>query len=468
MPPTPSSPKPPEGKTPRSLGLAAVLVVAVGAALLLSKAPVDRRGVEEEAAPTAEPTSSTATPSAPPPRCSRAGTNRFRIGKNSIEEPSKPEDGSPDGADEEDGDLAAAFGAEVSRANLARGGFAVGVRLDTGSGAEAGVALVDAESSSGKLVDLGRSRGDFDAPLVAPVGEDVLVALLEPNASGGTLRVGALHGEAPPRWTVELDLSRDESLAFDLATGPKSIVVAWDDVTKDGKLSRVVWAGLDARGERIERKPSVASGKSVDAESPRVVARPGGFWLAYIARKQVSLPKKDDDDALDRNPKGDRYAAEKIDPSWLELLPLDEAGAPIGSPRALTEKSGHVLTFDLSSTAAGEALLAWRDDDTPSGSHGGRVSLMAVPLAGGERTQLVAESDVGSGSPTLLGGWVAVPNAAGLAMLAPLGPDGALAGDLRLEPSVGAGDPLFAKGEAVLVATSVGTAIDLLTVTCKP
>ncbi|MBM4359805.1 MAG: hypothetical protein FJ096_17010 [Deltaproteobacteria bacterium] len=450
----------------RSLGIVVVLVVAVAAIFLITRAPVDHRGQLEETVASAEPLESAATPPPPPPRCSRTSRDEFRVGKNSVpERQPAPDEGDPT---EEDEDLAAAFGAEVSRAATTQAGFAVGVRLDTGSGAEAGIVTVDGSGKNGRLIELGRSRGDFDAPLVTPLGDDVLVSFLEPNASGGTLKVGTLRGAAAPKWSVELDLSRDESLAFDVASGPRAVVVAWDDVTKDGKLARVVWSSLDPRAEHIARKPAAASSKAVDAETPRIVPRPGGFWLAYIARKTVALPKKDDDEALDRSPKGDRYAAEKIDPSWLELLPLDEAGAPIGVARAVTDKNGHALSFDLATTASGEALLAWRDDDTPSGSHGGRVSLMAIPLSGGERTQVLVESDVGSGSPTLLPGWVAIPNASGLAMLAPLAADGSLGGELRLEPAIGAGEPLHAHDATLLVATSVGTAIDLVAVECRP
>ena len=46
---------------------------------------------------------------------------------------------------------------------------------------------------------------------------------------------------------LELEQGRDESLAFDLAPGPKAVIVAWDEVTRDGKLARVLWSALRKR-----------------------------------------------------------------------------------------------------------------------------------------------------------------------------------------------------------------------------
>lgn len=457
---TPSTP--PVAPSRFGLGILTAVVVAVAVAWVW-KSPIDRRQSQSEPVASAESEANGETPPPAPPRCVRSSDATHRIGK-----PGPIEESAPGGDDERDEDLAAAFGAEVSRAVRTGSGFALGVRLDSESGAQGGVALVERDVKSGSLVDLGRSRGDFDAPLVTATDDGLVAALLEPNASGGALKVAVLRADASPRWTVELELARDESLAFDLAAGPKAVVLAWDDVTKNGETARVVWTALDAHGEKVKRKPAAASSKAVDAETPRVVTRPGGFWLAYIARKSVKLPAKDGDDVLGRTPEGDRYAAEKIDPSWIELLPLDESGSPVGSARAVTERSGHALSFDLATTEKGDALIAWRDDDTPSGSHGGRVSLLGAALAGGERRQLLVDSDVGAGSPTLLDGWVSVPNSLGQAMLAPLGPDGEVNGELRLEPAIGAGDPLAARGDTLLVATSLGTAVELTTVRCTP
>jgi hypothetical protein len=434
-----------------------------GAAYWVVRAPVDRKGMTEETSPLAEPTASSETPPPPPPRCARVGTHPgYRLGTF------KPRDDEAEEADDDPAERAAAFGVEVSRAIALGEEFLVGVRNDGASGASAAVARIAADATTGKTIELGRSRGDFDAPLVAAYDGGWIAGILEPNASGATLRLGVSRVDEPPRLEIEIDQGRDESLAFDFMRGKEALVAVWDDVTKDGKLARVLGSTLDLEAKQATGSPTVLSRKGYDAETPRVVAREGGFWVAYIARKALEVPKRDDDEALDRNPKGDRYAAEKIDPSWLELVPLDATGRPTAKPRPVTPETGHVLSFDIATTPDGSALVTWRDDDTPSGSHGGRVSIMTVTLSGGTQAQVVAEHDVGAGVPSLLAGFLAFPNAAGKAMLAPLAADGTLAGDLRLEPTIGVGDPLVANGDRILVATSAGTALDLPVVTCKP
>ncbi|MBM4374885.1 MAG: hypothetical protein FJ095_07355 [Deltaproteobacteria bacterium] len=472
MPPAETPPRPPdpEAPSPRTsegrLGAAftglAVVALVGGAAYWVVRAPVDRKGLTDETTPSTEPTASSETPPPPPPRCARFGTQPgYRLGTFEAREDEVDE------VDDDPAERAAAFGVEVSRAVPLGDGFLVGVRSDGARGASAAVARISADATTGKTIELGRSRGDFDAPLVAAHGGGWLAGILEPNASGATLRLGVSRGDEPPRLEVELDQGRDESLAFDFTRGKEALVVVWDDVTKDGKLARVLGSTLDVEAKKTAGPPVVLSRKGYDAETPRIVARDGGFWVAYIARKALDVPKRDDDEVLDRNPKGDRYAAEKIDPSWLEILTLDASGRPSATPWPVTPERGHVLSFDIATTSDGSALVTWRDDDTPSGSQGGRVSVMTVSASGGTQAQVVAEHDVGAGVPSLLSGWLAIPNAAGKAMLAPLDADGTVAGDLRLEPAIGVGDPLVANGERILVATSAGTALDLGVVTCK-
>ncbi len=464
-------PSPAERDPLRFLGGVVLLGAALAAVLWVWKAPVDVRTSSTEALPIGSRASVTvALPEVappPPPRCSRVGTQSYRIGNKQAEQAATA--GTPEADDDEDNDeLPAAFGAEISRAIALPSGFAVGVRHDNGLGTHAAVATLTRDATGGSLIDLGLLRGDGDAPLLAPLGGGWLAGMLEPAATGATLRIAVSRANEEPKWSVDIDQGSDESLAFDLAPGPKSVVVAWDEVTADGKLSRVLWSTLTPDGSKIARAKVLASRPGIDADTPRVVARPSGFWLAYIARKALDVPKTEESKPLERAPKVDDDAGEKILPSWLELLPIDEAGVAVGPARAVTPKSGHALTFDLASTSDGAALLVWRDDDTPLGSHGGRVNLMSVLPSGSSEAQLLAENDVGSGSPTLLTGWVAITNAAGRAMLAPLAPNGAITGELRIEPAIGTAEPLFAVDARVLTATSVGSAIELGIVDCKP
>jgi hypothetical protein len=131
---------------------------------------------------------------------------------------------------------------------------------------------------------------------------------------------------------------------------------------------------------------------------------------------------------------------------------------------------GHVLAFDLSPGDDGGVLVAYRDDDTPSGSSGGRVSVVPVGLGGVGPSRVIAEEEVGSGVPSLLPGWIAVGNVSGPTLLAAMSGKGELADDLVAEPAVGNGEPIAADaahGGAVLVARPAGTAMKLEVLRCE-
>ncbi|RLB45399.1 MAG: hypothetical protein DRI90_28480, partial [Deltaproteobacteria bacterium] len=292
--------------------------------------------------------------------------------------------------------------------------------------------------------------------------------LLEPNASGLALRLVQERG-GKLQWGAEIEQGRDESLAYDLAIGSQVGVVSWDDVTEDGKRASVLVAVVSREALELTQAGKTVSPKEVAAEIPRVVARPGGFWLAYVAARRTAEPDDTNEaepSRKDSTPDG-RYAAERIEPSWLELLPLDEAGQPAGEPRPVTPRSGHVLAFDLELGKDGAALITWRDDDTPSGAHGGRVTALLVGAAGGTQEQLVAAENVGSGVPDLVPGWIALPDARGHMRLAPVNDEGQLQGKLRAEPLLGVGEVIAASADRLLVAQPAGTGVDLVVVTCE-
>lgn len=382
------------------------------------------------------------------PRCKLHGPAAGHV----IGEPSP---GAP--TKEEDDDLLfLPFSVEIGRAAATARGFAVGIKRDKNGSSTHVVALVDDRVESNQEVELGRSRGDLDAPVIASDGKGGWVAgLLEPNAGGLALRL-ARPGEGGVSWGAELEQGRDESLAFDVAIGPDAGVAVWDDLEGDGERAVVVLATvsptLEARGG-----PVVVSSESVDAELPRVVVRDGGFWLAYVARARV--------EGAGERPEG-RYAAERIVESWIELAPLDASGALIGVPRAVTPRDGHVLAFDLVAAPEGAVVIAWRDDDTPSGAQGGTVSTMRVGASGEDQVQPVADEDVGAGVPVLLPGFIALPDATGHPRLAPMDAEGTLIGELRLEPALRGAQVLAAKGDIILGARPDGKAIALITARC--
>ncbi|AKT37009.1 hypothetical protein [Chondromyces crocatus] len=393
---------------------------------------------------------------------------------------------------EEAQDQLAPFAVEVGRGAAFEGGFAVGALQESEAGAMAMVAFVGADGSGGRLVKLARSRGDLEPPSVTSAGRAVIVAMLEPNAGGRAIRVAKVDGDQVT-WGAELAEGRDESLALDVAASGERAVVVWDDVTRDGKQSRIMMASLDTATLRSVTSPRPISSPKGDAEAPRLLSRPGGYWLAYVARgeeradddsrgagakpgaKKVGTPARlqRNQEVLDEDTEA---PGEMITHQWLEVMPLDETGSPVASARAITPRSGHVLAFDLASGDDGGVLLAYRDDDTPSGSSGGKVSVQFVGLgmvgeamvvAGDERTAPgSAAQGVGSGVPSLLPGWLTVANISGATRLAALGPRGEILDQLAPEEALGAGEAIAANGGALMLARPAGTAVKLEVLRC--
>lgn len=393
-----------------------------------------------------------------PPRCSSLSKDAFVVGEAGQAKP-KPQvegDAGDDEAEEEFDELAP-FAVELGRGTTFDGGFAVGALRDGEGGSVAMVATIKADGTGGKLVRLGRSRGDFDAPTVTGYKNGVLAAMLEPHAGGRAIRVARVSGDEVT-WGPELSEGRDESLAVDLATSGSHAVVVWDDVTKDGKRTMVLLAPFDPQTMKSDAEPRPVSPPKQDAESPRLAPRPGGYWLAYAVVGDARKPK-DEDTGL---------VGEAISARWIEVLPLDEAGNGVSLPRAVTPKDGHALAFDVEPGEDGGMILAYRDDDTPSGSSGGRVMSLNVRLSGSTEPKLVVEETRLSGVPDLLPGWLSLSSLSGATRLAPFGPKGELLGELRPEPELGNGEILAATRDALLVARPAGKAMKLSVMRCVP
>lgn len=435
----PVEPLPPRTAPTRIVG--AIVIFGI-AAFLFYRAPTDR--LESETDP--EALSDGGTGEAPlPPRCVAHGqADGVLVGER----------GAGDDSD------FVPFAAEVGRGVALPSGYAVGVKHQIEGVMHAAVAIVAPDADKIGLLALDKARGDFDAPVVVKQGDGWVAAMLEPNASGMSLRLVRQKGDEQ-QWGAEIEQGRDESLAYDLAFGDEVGVIVWDDVTDEKKQRGVIMTATVAIDslEGGEDARAVSS-DDVEAELPRVVVRPNGFWLAYIARSRAGSGADAGTD-----PEG-RFQAERIQPSWIELVPLDARGRPDGEPNAITSRDGFALAFELDPAPDGGALVTWRDDDTPSGAHGGRVTSQLVTASGAGQEQTIAEEDVGAGVPTLLTGWVAVPNRDAELALAPMALDGQLSGELRVEPLLSDGQLIAAHEDVLLVARPAGQAIRLLTVRC--
>src|SRR5262249_23638556 len=153
--------------------------------------------------------------------------------------------------------------------------------------------------------------------------------------------------------------------------------------------SSVMLASLDVATMKAVSPARPVSGPNTDAGSPRIIARPGGYWLAYVARGEERSKKKPAPQGEDEQ--DDTAQGEAIATGWIEAVPLDASGTPSGAPRAVTPKKGYALSFDLELGDGGGALIAWRDDDTPTGSGGGKLSSVLVRPGGAEEARVLAE-----------------------------------------------------------------------------
>jgi hypothetical protein len=302
-----------------------------------------------------------------PPRCKAVSSEAFVVGEKPATRV-RADAGAGDGGEipgddaEEEFDELAPYAVELGRGAVMSDGFAVGALRDGDGGSYAMVARIGADGRNGKLVRLGRSRGDFDAPTVTGYKDSVLAAMLEPNAGGRAIRVAKVTGDQVI-WGPEVSEGRDESLAVDLASSGDRAVLVWDDVSKDGKRTMVMIESFDPQTMKSDGASRPISSPKSDAEVPRLIARPGGYWLAYAVVGEGKRPK-DEDTGL---------GGQAIEPRWVEIVPLDERGQPIALPRAVTPKDGHALAFDVEASDDGGMILAYRDDDTPSRSTGGKV-----------------------------------------------------------------------------------------------
>ena len=459
---------------PRAPWRAPAVVAIVVAALVAWRAIV---GAGPEGIATAPPSAAPPSSAAPPlgtlvaPRCEEISAEPFFIGEAPAAPRSPPaEDASSGGAADEPAeeleDPIAPFAVEIGRGAVFDGGFAVGARRDAEGGAVGMIATLGLDGKGGKLVRLGRLRGDLDPPVVAGAGASVLAVMAEPNAGGRAIKVAKVTG-TDVIWGPEFSEGRDESAALDLAVAGAYAVVVWDDLLGvNARHSSILLASLDLATMRVTSPAHPVSPASADAEWPRLTNRPGGYWLAYVlrgepdAKKQDARKGKHDDDE-------DRELGETITTSYIQLVPLDEGGAPAGAARAVTPKSGHVLSFDLELGDGGGALLAWRDDDTPTGSTGGRVSVVLARLGGVSEPRVLAEETLGAGVPDLLPGWISLASVNGATRLAAMSPKGEALDELAPERSLGAGEPIAATSDVILWARPMGKTMRLGVVRCR-
>lgn len=403
---------------------------------------------------------------APPPPCVRGSVQLTFAPSGAEGEPTQPP---------LDPDLELPFASEPGMA-LALGGdfFATGLRHES-RGAVALIGRLGGEATPPHLLELARVRGDVLPPRLASDGTDLWVVLQEGTPTGRELRVARLAAdlEAPPSWRPGPTQANAESSAFDIAAQGGSALLVYDDWAAAANHGQIFAAriGNDApqAGARIEGQ--AVSAPLVDAEAPRITARPGGYWLAWLvnAMNAGSGRVYDPGDGVQEGTRtSSAYGAR-----WLSIVALDATGKVSSEVRRLTGRQERVVGFDLTLGPSGSAWLTWRQDAPTPGSSGGRIYVGEARADGSKDVWLVREDDVGAGEPTWLSAgpdaapWLSFPDARDRTLLVRSPGLDRLGAPLRPGSELEGAGALAAAGERVLFAVPKGRAIELAAASCS-
>lgn len=434
---------------------------SVATMLVLSAAFVggcrSKSGASRAVASARPSASASATPSPPPGRCKELSGEPVRVGTAAAgrARPSVEED-----QDEDDATLP--FAPHLGEGVALPGFFAVAGQRPAGGGTEDVVALVAEDGRSGRVVSLGRVYGDVDPPVLAARGAEVLLAVPDSDAKGGTLKVSVLGVTADtPRPLGEITgVEHDAGSA--VAFGASGALVVWG---AGQGTKRALRAALLPAGEKTANVASFEVEGSLGAESPVLGVRPDGFWLAWVSER----------DAPDAGPPAEDKVLVVQGARVLTALPLDRAGKPTGHARAFSGEAAHVVGFDAVAQPDGSLDLAWREDDTSPGADRGPLQVTRVGLDGSVKNGRVDDEDLTGGVPSLLldatgGGrtWLALRSARDTARLGVLAPGGTGVEGLADDPGLGTGDLLAAAAGKLLVGRYRGGALELVVVACRP
>jgi hypothetical protein len=295
---------------------------------------------------------------------------------------------------------------EVGDAVALESGMAVGLVRGGGDGRVAGVAFVDRDVTTIRVVDVGPTLGDAPGPRLARRGADVLVASYARSGRTRDLRVTSVAPGGEVRPIAVVSENRDDSLAFDVTSG----LIAWDEIAGGATAGRGV-VRVAALFDDRAGAPRDVSPPSSDAEMPRLVATGAATWVLWLARQpdapDAAAPAIAATAAVAST--GIEATGEARSPTWLEMVAVDAAGSPLGPVRRVTPTTGHVSAYDVRLLRGGSdaaALVVARDDGESIDGSGG--ALWRVRLAQNGRDTEVAQpamvpgDGLGRGAPALI------------------------------------------------------------------
>jgi hypothetical protein len=337
-------------------------------------------------------------------------------------------------------------------------------------------AVLVSSTATARTFELGDVHGDSAPPEVALSGRRAVFAVMDHDASGESYRLGQVwldQGASEVSLSAEIGGGADRSPSFDVAAREDSALLAWDD-----------WDSTEARGvvrgawvsEAFEQPKTVRlSPESTDVESPRVVLRKDGYYVAWVANGE---PEPNKPSAAAQGGGTLDEPVVRVNRRWIQLLALDALGVPSGPPMDVTSRDGFVVGFDVVAGHSDSLLFAYRDDKSAPGISGGVIHTAMVSVGGTPQVGLAVEEEVGSGIPSLTfdadpgggapHGWLSYTQSNGETRLLALLPDGAPVdmGTSRLELDE---DVLLgAHAGRVMIAHPEGRNIVLSERICRP
>lgn len=393
------------------------------------------------AVPSAQLEDATAPEGSAPSQC--RGLSAYGLTLDAVVTPKAGKGATETPADEDD-DALLPFGVDIGAAVPTPYGFAVaGIR---GAG-QAFVALLGEKAQ--QRIDLGELHGEAETPALAPLGEDLLVALRSSDAAGHTIKLGRVTGAAGSAvsWGFELSKLGKTVTGVELATSGARGVLVYQGEEKQGG-SRLM-LGSFATGALTEPF-TVAALEAKDAEMPRLTARPGGYWLSWV--RTLPEPKKPAKKPAEGEPAQDPEERELLDVGLrvVEVAKLDERGVQLGAALRVGEPRRQVLLYDVAPLASGGLLVAARSDSAAPGAEGGALLLSEVGADGSVREERLEDDELGAGAPALLVDGDAKLPGPWLSMSSPS--DATRVGLARGGHTALQADPLLGRAEVVAVS----------------
>ena len=322
-------------------------------------------------------------------------------------------------------------------------GLLLGLHRAVGGKRVASVMRASLDLATSSVVDVGPPLGDDPPPSPRWNGATPYVSFFARHGSDAGARprelfVARLEANALGKVEARIAQQADESTAFDVAWSGAAGLAAWDEdapfaASGDGGKPAFEGRGfvkVQALGSEARR---VASPESSDAESPRLVARPGGgFWLGWLARRS-------EDDAYAVESPGERRAFR-----WVEVVALGPAGEAAGPVRRVTSEKGRAVAFELA--LHGSELVVMVQDEL-SGAEGAGARIVrhlvrdkgepgdSVDVVDGGVGQALAEI-VPTGSAPSAARWLAWTDTSERTHMTPLASGLVASGKSAAEPSL--------------------------------